>query len=99
LEQAEQRLNADVAQASTAAAQQAVAREALVLADKAILGSQAELAMRLAVLALKGARKSKSTDLINDATLLMGELGQPISDTLKDKAKQRLSQPRAPGAN
>jgi hypothetical protein len=92
LEQAEQRLNADVVQASTAAAQQAVAREALMLADKAILASQAELAMRLAVLALKGARKSNSDDLVSDATLLMGELSQPISDALRDKARQRLGQ-------
>ncbi len=90
LEQAEQRLNADVVQASTAAAQQAVAREALKLADKAILASQAELAKRLSVLALKGARKSNSDDLVNDATLLMNELGQPISDALRDKARQRL---------
>jgi hypothetical protein len=92
LEQAEQRLNADVVQASTATAQQAVAREALMLADKAILASQAELAKRLSVLALKGARKSNSDDLVNDATLLMNELSQPISDALRDKARQRLGQ-------
>jgi hypothetical protein len=99
LEQAEQRLNADVAQAATAAAQQAVAREALMLADKAILASQAELAKRLSVLALKGARKSNSDDLVNDATLLMNELSQPISDALRDKARQRLGQPRGSAAN
>ncbi len=92
LEQAEQRLDADVVQASTATAQQAVAREALMLADKAILASQPELAKRLALLALKGARKSNSGDLVNDATLLMSELEQPISDVLRDKARQRLGQ-------
>jgi hypothetical protein len=92
LEQAEQRLNADVMQASTVDAQQAFAREALMLADKAILASQAELAKRLSVLALKGARKSNSDDLVNDATLLMNELSQPISDALRDKARQRLGQ-------
>ena len=92
LEQAEQRLNADLVQASTAAAQQAIARETLMLADKAILASQAELAKRLAVLALKGARKSNSDDLVSDATLLMNELSQPISDALRDKARQRLGQ-------
>jgi len=92
LEQAEQRLNADMVQAATAAAQQAVAREALMLADKAILASQAELAKRLSVLALKGARKSNSDDLVNDATLLMSQLSQPISDELSAKARQRLGQ-------
>jgi len=96
LEQAEQRLNADVVQASTPAAQQAVAREALMIADKAILATQAELAKRLAVLALKGARKSNSD---GDATLLMNELSQPISDALRDKARQRLGQPGGPAAN
>lgn len=90
LEQAEQRLNADLAQASATAAR-AIAQDALVLADKAILASQAELAKRLALLALKGARKSNLGDLVSDATLLMSELDQPISDALKDKARQRLS--------
>ena len=63
-----------------------------MFADKAILDSQAELARRLAVLALKAARESNSDDLVTDATLLMSELGQRISDALKDKAKPAAGQ-------
>ena len=43
-------------------------------------------------MALKGTRESNSDDLVSDATLLMNELSQPISDALRDKARQRLGQ-------
>lgn len=88
-EQAEQRLNAALEQASTAAERQRIGQEALVFADKAILDSQAELASRLARLALRAARDSESPGLVTDATLLMSELATGISDGLRDKAKQR----------
>ncbi len=88
-EQAEQRLNAELERASTAAERQRIGREALMFADKAILDSQAELASRLARLALRAARDSESPDLVTDATLLMSELATGISDGLRDKAKQR----------
>jgi hypothetical protein len=90
LEQAEQRLNAEAAQASTVETQQLKAREVLKLADQAIVDSKAELAKRLAVLALKLARKSSSAGLVDEATMRMIELAQPVTDALKDKAKQRL---------
>ena len=92
LEQAERRLNAGLAQASTAAERQRIGQETLKFADKAILDSQAELAKRLAVLALRAARESKSADLVGDATMRMIELDEGISDALKDKARQRLDQ-------
>ncbi len=67
------------------------AQEALKLADQAMIDSRADVAKRLAVLALKLARKSKSADLVDDATMRMLELDQPITDALIEKAKQRLS--------
>jgi len=92
LEQAEQRLNAALEQATAAEEQQAVAGEALKLADRAILDSQAALARRLAVLAMKAARKSNSLDRLGDAALLINDLREPISESLRDKARQRLGQ-------
>jgi hypothetical protein len=89
-EQAEQRLKAELTQASTAEERRRIGQEALMFADKAILDSQAELAGRLAVLALRAARDSSSPRLVTDATVLMSELATGISDALKDKAKQRL---------
>jgi len=89
-EQAEQRLNAELKRASTPAERGRIGQEALMFADKAILDSQAELASRLAVLALRAARDSESPGLVTDATVLMSELATGISDGLRDKAKQRL---------
>lgn len=95
LQQAEERLNADAARASSAAAQQTLAQQALSLADQAVLDSQSDAAKRLAALAFAAARKSESPDLIGQATLLMVDLKQPISEPMKDRARQRLSQSRA----
>ncbi len=89
-EQAEQRLKAELTQASTVEERRRIGQEALMFTDKAILASQAELARRLAVLALRAARDSSSPRLVTDATVLMSELATGISDALKDKAKQRL---------
>jgi hypothetical protein len=90
LEQAEQRLIAEAAQASTVETQQAKAREVLKVADQAIVDAKAELAKRLAVLALRLARKSNSAGLVDEATMRMIELAQPVTDALRDKARQRL---------
>jgi hypothetical protein len=92
LEQAEERLKTAAAQASSPAEHEAVTQETLTIADKAIVDSQGERAKRLAALALAVARKSESADLVKQATLLCGELAQPLTDAVKDKARQRLSE-------
>jgi hypothetical protein len=92
LEQAEERLKAVAAEASNVESQREKAREALKLADRAIANSKADLAKRLALLALKLARKSNSDDLVNDATLRIGELDEPLTDALRDKARQRTEE-------
>jgi hypothetical protein len=92
LEQAETRLTAATVQASSPAEHQAAAQEALTVADKAILDSQAEHAKRLVTLALSAARQAESPELEKQATLLLVELAQPITDATKDKARQRLSE-------
>jgi hypothetical protein len=92
LEQAAERLKIDAEQAASPAQHEAVARKTLALADQAILDSRVDLAKRLAGLALAAARKSPSADLVKQATLLCGELEQPLTDAVKEKARQRLSE-------
>jgi len=92
LEQADKRLHAAAEQASSSAEHQAVAQELLSLADKAILDSQIELAKRVIERALAAARKSESDDLVKQATLLWGELEQPLTDEMKERARQRLGE-------
>ena len=101
LDQAEQRLKAAAGRAATPDEHQAVARESLVLVDKAIVDSQVELAKRVAQLALAAARKSESEDLERQATLLWTELALPLTDEGKERARQRLrgnlnARPRQP---
>jgi hypothetical protein len=91
LEQAEERLQADAARDSSATAQRAVAHDALSTALRAVIDSRADSAQRLTVLALTASRKAKAAELSSIATLLLIELDQPISDPLKDKARQWLS--------
>lgn len=92
LEQADRRLQAAAEQASSSAERQAVAQELLSLADKAILDSQTELAKRVVERALAAARKSESDDLVKQATLLWGELEQPLTDEVKERARERLGE-------
>jgi hypothetical protein len=92
LEQAEKRLKVAAAQASSPAEHKAVAREALAIADKAILDSQGEVAKRLVTLALTAARTAKLDEETKQATLLLIELAQPLTDAVKAKARQRLSE-------
>lgn len=91
LEQAVERLRADAARALSIAEHQAVAGEALTMAYHAILESKAELARQLTTLALTAARKSNAADAKRQATLLLVELDQPISDVLKAHARKSLS--------
>jgi hypothetical protein len=90
LEQADKRLQAAAEQASSSAEQQAIAHELLSLADKAILDSEIELAKRIVGRALAAARKSESDDVVKQATLVWSELEQPLTDEVKEKARQRL---------
>jgi len=90
LEQADKRLQAAGEQASSSAEQQAVAQKLLSLADKAILDSQIELSKRVIERALAAARKSESDDLVKQATLVWSELEQPLTDEVKERARQRL---------
>ena len=90
LEQADRRLQAAVQQASSSAEHHAVAEELLSLADKAILDSQTELAKQVVERALAAARKSESDALVKQATLLWSELEQPLTDEVKERARQRL---------
>jgi len=92
LEQLDRRLQAAAEQASSSLERQAVAQELLSLADKAILDSQTELAKRVVERALAAARKSESDDLVKQATLLWGELEQPLADEVKERARQRLGE-------
>jgi len=94
LEQADRRLQQAVEQASSSAEHQAVAQELLSLADKAILDSQTELAKQVVERALAAARKSESDGLVKQATLLWGELEQPLTDEVKERARQRLGERR-----
>ena len=98
LEQAAERLKIDAEQAASPAQHEAVARKTLALADQAILDSRVDLAKRLAGLALAAARKSPSADVVKQATLLCGELEQPLTDAVKEKARQRLSERGVSGA-
>lgn len=94
LEQAGRRLQAAAEQASSAAEHQAVAQDLLSLVDKAILDSQTELAKRIVERALSAARKSESEDLVKQITLLWSELEQPLTDEVKERARQRLGEQR-----
>ena len=91
LERIEERLKADAGKASSVAEHQVVAQQSLALAFRVILDSQPELAKRLTTLALTAARKANAEDVKKEATLLLVELDQPISDRLKEKARQFLS--------
>jgi hypothetical protein len=97
LPQAEERLNAEAALASSAAAHATISQQAWSLANQALLDSQADAAQRLATLAFAAARKSGSPDLVGQATLLLIDLKPPISDPVKDRARQALSQSQAAG--
>jgi len=90
LEQAEERLKIDAEQASTPAEHEAVAQELLEIADQAIVDSQIDLAKRVAERALAAARKSESYDLDKQATLLWSELQQPLTEEVKERARQRI---------
>ena len=92
LERADKRLQAAAEQASSSAEQQAVGQELLSLADKAILDSQIELAKRIVERALAAARKSESDDLVKQVTSLWIELEQPLTDEVKERARQRLGE-------
>ncbi len=95
LEQADKRLQAAAEQASSSAEHQAVGQELLSLADNAILDSQIELAKRIIERALAAARKSESDDLVKQVTSLWIELEQPLTDEVKQKARQRLREREA----
>lgn len=90
LEQAAQRLETELAHASDTVQQRRIAQDALALADRAIVGSQLELATRMAKLGLRAARPAQATELVNEATLRIIRLAAGISDDLKEQAKQRL---------
>jgi hypothetical protein len=93
LEQAEQRLNFEAAGALIDSEREQFVREVLTVTDRAIVASQAELARRLAELALKVARGSESPELIQQVTLRLIEVRGPMTETLKHQARQRLDQP------
>jgi hypothetical protein len=93
LEQAEQRLIFASAGALSDSAREEFVREALAVTDRAIVDSQAELARRLAELALKVARASNSPELIQRVTLRLIEVRGPMTETLKNQARKRLDQP------
>ncbi len=93
LEQAEQRLNFEAAGALPASAREQFVQEVLSVTDRAIIDSDAELARRLAELALKVARASNSPELIQRVTLRLVEVRGPMTETLKQEAHQRLDQP------
>jgi len=90
LEQADERLKLYAEQASTPGEHEAVAQESLGIADLAIVDSQTDLANRVAERALAAARKSESDELVKQATLLWSELQQPVTEEVKERARQRL---------
>ncbi len=93
LEQAEQRLNFEAAGALPDSAREQFVQEVLSVTDRAIVDSDAELARRLAELALKVARASNSPELIQRVTLRLVDVRGPMTETLKQEAHQRLDQP------
>jgi hypothetical protein len=93
LEQAEQRLILEAARTLTSSAREKFVREALTVTYRAIVDSRAELARRLAELALKIARGSDSPELIQSVTLRLIEVRGPLTEALKQEARQRLDQP------
>jgi hypothetical protein len=90
LEQADERLKLAAEQASTPAEHEAIAQELLGIADQAIVDAQIELAKRVAERALAAARKSEAEELVKQATLLCGELQQPLTEEVKERARQRI---------
>jgi hypothetical protein len=95
LEQADERLRLAAEQASTPAEHEAIAQELLEIADQAIVDSQIELANRVAARALAAARKSESDELVKQATLLLSELMQPVTEEVKERARERGLSPPA----
>ncbi len=93
LEHAEQRLNLEAAGVLTDSARETFVQEALAIRDRAIIDSRDEVAQRLAELALKVARGSDSAELIQRVTLRLSEVRGATTETLKQKARQRLEHP------
>jgi len=96
LEQAEERLKTAAERASSPAEHREVAQESLSIVNRAIVDARAELGKRVAERALAAARKSESDDLVKQATLLWSELEQPLTDEVKERARQRLRREPAP---
>jgi hypothetical protein len=89
-EEVEARLGA-AEQASSPAELRVVVHQALDGVDRAILDSQAEVAQRLATLALRAARKGNFDAEAREATLLLIELDEPLTDVARTRARQRLT--------
>jgi hypothetical protein len=67
-----------------------VAEKAIVLVDRAIALGKADTAKEVAILTLTSARNAESVFLARQATIFLIQLQNPISDALRNDARQRL---------
>jgi len=74
----------------------AATREAFHWMDRAIVDGDQESAKRAGTLALASARKSGENDLAKVATLRFIEVQSPLTDEVKDKARQRIAAQKPP---
>ena len=96
IEQAAARLKAGLAGAKTPDDLKGIAADALTVLDRAIADSNEDVAKKLAAMALTAARKSDDFELTKQATLRFAELQSPLSDAMKEKARQRLNRAEPP---
>ena len=90
LSQEEEELKAASAAVKTPEDYQAVAEKGLALADRAIVEGNVDMARTAVRQSLSAARKADDTELAKRTTLLLIQLQKPLSDALKDEARQRL---------
>lgn len=91
--QIDERLQSDLAKATTAADYQAVADTALTAADMAATQGQPEVGKHLATTALRAARKSGDADLIKRATLWLVHPPRPPSEPIKPSVSENGTDP------
>ena len=91
LSQEEEEVNAASAAAKSKEDYRAVTKRGLALADRAIVEGNAEMAKKAVRQCLVAARNADSANLSRRATQLLIQLQGPLSESLKDEARKRLS--------
>ena len=89
LSQEEEELKAAFEAAKSTEDQQAVAEKGLVLADRAIVEGNTDLAKTAVRKSLAAARKADDVTLTKRATQLLMQLQNPLSESLKEEARKR----------